>query len=86
MEEKENNVNMRGEKGNDMGSSGTIIGVIVILLIIILGGFYFWSKRVGNDAQLDEINMQSKTDDLSAIESDLNATEIENLDAELNAS
>ena len=85
MEGEQNSVNAgTGEGGG--GPSGPIIGAIVILAIIILGGLYFWSQRAGNDAVIDEINTQSGSDEASAIEADLNATDIENLDAELNAS
>ena len=84
MEGEQNNVGLGAERGG--GSSGPIIGVIVIIAIVILGGFYFWSQRAGNDAAIDEINTQSGSDEASAIEADLNATDIENLDAELNAS
>lgn len=88
--DEQNNVNMSGmEKAG--GSAGSIIAVIVILAIIILGGFYFWSQRIGDetmmtDETVESINMQNSSDEAAAIEADLNATEIENLDAELNAS
>ncbi|MDP3875217.1 MAG: hypothetical protein Q8Q22_01740 [bacterium] len=84
MEEKQNNVNM-GVEG-DGGSNGLVIATIVIIVIIILGGLYFWNQRAGNDAVVDEINTQNNSDESSAIEADLNATDIESLDAELNAS
>lgn len=89
MEGEQNNVNAgTGEGGG--GPSGPIIGAIVILVIIILGGLYFWSQRNGEEALTNEtienINMQSDSDAAAAIEADLDATDIENLDAELNAS
>lgn len=71
---------------NGGSSAGPIIGAIVILAILILGGLYFWSQRSGNDAVIEEINTQTNSDAAAAIEADLNATDIENLDAELNAS
>jgi len=84
MEGEQNNVNVGVGEGG--GLSGPVIGAIVILAIIILGGLYFWSQRAGNDTVIDEINTQSGSDETSAIEADLDATDIENLDAELNAS
>ncbi|MDP3875128.1 MAG: hypothetical protein Q8Q22_01245 [bacterium] len=88
MEEKQNNVNM-GLEG-DGGSNGLVVGAIVILAIIILGGLYFWSQRVGEKVSTDEvienINQQNNSDEAATIEADLDATDIENLDAELNAS
>lgn len=85
MDGEENNVNM-GEGGENGGSAGPVIGIIVILAIIILGGLYFWGQRAGDGTVLEEINTQGVSNDTSSIESDLNATDIENLDAELYAS
>ncbi|MDP2641921.1 MAG: hypothetical protein Q8P21_01355 [bacterium] len=86
MEEGQNNVNMGG--GESGGSAGPVISVIVILAIIILGGLYFWNQRgaTDNGAALDDINTQSESDDTTSIEADLESTDIENLDAEINAS
>lgn len=88
MEPEQNNVSTRAEEGG--GLSGPIIGVIIILAIIILGGLYFWSQRASDETLTNEvvegINTQSDSDEASAIEADLDATDIENLDAELNAS
>ncbi len=72
-------------------SAGPVIGVIVILAIIILGALYFWSQRADNEALMtdevvESIDLQSDSDAAAAIEADLDATDIENLDAELNAS
>lgn len=84
MEGEQNNVNVEG--GESGGSSGPIIGAIVILAVIILGGLYFWGQRAGDGAMIDETNTQSGSDETAAIEADLDAIDIENLDAELNAS
>jgi len=89
--DESNNVNMGGDpKG---GSSGPIIAIIVILVIIILGGLYFWNQNKagtnlesGNSANLESINTQSSSDNTADIEADLNATDVDNLDAELDAS
>jgi HAMP domain-containing protein len=86
MDGEQNNMNTGAEGG---GSAGPIIGIIIILAIIILGGLYFWGQR-GAEAPLDEtleaIGTQNAGDDTASIEADLNATDVENLDAELNAS
>jgi len=90
--DEQNNVNMGDAQSG--GSAGPVIGIIVILVIIILGGLYFWNQR-SSDIDIDEnltsevidsINTQSEEDTTSSIETDLNNTEIENLDAEINAS
>lgn len=84
MEGEQNNANT-GAGGNE-GSSGPIIGAIVILAIVILGGLYFWGQRAGNETAVDEIDRQNSSDEAAAIEADLDTTDVENLDAELNAS
>ncbi|MDO8471212.1 MAG: hypothetical protein Q7S49_01230 [bacterium] len=85
MEGEQNNVNAgTGEGGG--GLSGPIIGAIVILAIIILGGLYFWNQRAGKGTPIDETSTESSLDETAAIEADLDAIDIESLDAELNAS
>jgi hypothetical protein len=98
--QEQNNTNM-GMGGANMGgaspsksSVGPIIGIIILLAIVILGGLYFWGERSveevesdpAADAAVESINTQSTSDDVNSIEADLDATEIENLDAEINAS
>ncbi len=92
-EQQQNNMNMGTENKN---SNGPIIGVIVILVIIILGGLYLWSQRTDDvmmeddsmmiDRTVESIKMQSEADDTTSIEADLDATDVENLDSEINAS
>ena len=84
--EPQDNVNPAVESGS---SAGPIIGAIVILAVIIFGALYLWGQREESQAlnqELDTINIQSDSDETADIEADLNSTEIENLDAELNAS
>ena len=84
--DEQNNVNPVAQSGS---SAGPIIGAIVILAVIIFGALYFWGERSENEAlnaELDTINVQSESDDTADIEADLNSTDIDNLDAELNAS
>jgi hypothetical protein len=86
MEDGQTNVNVNGGGGD--GSAGPIIGIIVILAIIILGGLYFWGQRA--DDMIDESNepviVQPENDDTSSIEADLESTDVDNMDADLNAS
>jgi len=75
---------------------GPVIGVVVILLIIVIGGLYFWSERsknmeaqpdnmaAANDAELQAVSTQSSSDDASSIQADLNATNVDSVDAGLN--
>lgn len=75
--------------GNHEGSVGPAVATFIILAVIILGGIYFWSQR-GEQAvpaennEASQIEAQSTSDAISDIEADLNATDLENLDAELN--
>ncbi len=87
MDGEQNNVNP-AEKN---GSAGPIIAVIIILALVILGGLYFWDQRgdrneIINDDVLEAINTQSELDDAASIEADLDATDVDNLDSEINAS
>ncbi len=75
-------------------STGPAIAIIIVIAMIVLGAFYFWGER-GNDMDqameptaeemISEIETQSTSDESSAIEEDLNNTELDNIDAELQA-
>lgn len=70
------------------GSSGPIIGIILILVVIILAGLYFWGQRgrdVIDETNTEAITTQSESDDTDSIENDLNNTDVE-VDSEINAS
>ncbi|OHA91613.1 MAG: hypothetical protein A2758_00685 [Candidatus Zambryskibacteria bacterium RIFCSPHIGHO2_01_FULL_49_18] len=70
------------------GSSiGSIIGAIVVLALIAFGALYFMNNRTGDQAVEEEsngISTQSDSDAAANIEADLNATDIENVDYDLN--
>ena len=72
---------------------GTWVAAVVIVLALAVGGFYFWSQKdvapvdTGTDnTQLQAITTQGSADDAAAIKADLNATKVDNLDSQLNAS
>lgn len=73
------------------GSVGPIIGTIIILAVIVLGGLYFWGQRAEQramtaeelQATVEDIQSQSTSDAPADIQADLNATDIDNIDAEL---
>lgn len=83
MEGQQNNPNMPRESS---GSAGPVIGIVVILVIVILGALYFWNQSRTNDAALESIQTQNESDEANSIEADLDATNVDNLDAEINAS
>lgn len=69
-------------------SMGPLIAVIIILALIIIGGLYFLKTRSSQnyiptptgDGITESLNKQGTSDDLSSIEADLNATNLNNLD------
>ena len=71
-------------------SMGPLIAVIIILALIIVGGLYFLKERSSQQAYVptapvsdsitESLNQQSSSDDLNSIETDLNATDVNNLD------
>jgi hypothetical protein len=75
-------------------STGPAIAIIIVLAMIILGGFYFWGERskstdttleTNPEEMISTIETQSTSDESSSIEEDLNNTELDNIDAELQA-
>jgi len=74
---------------NNKKSAGPLIAVIVILALIIVGGLYFLKERSSqevypiapaSDSVTDALKNQSSSDELDSIETDLNATNLDNLD------
>jgi uncharacterized protein HemX len=71
-------------------SFASLIALVVILALLAVGAFYFWNERMekgaaegpNNDA-LQTINSQSASDLEADIEADLNATDIDNVDYDL---
>ena len=72
-------------------SYGPLIAVIVILFLIVVGGLYFLGQRMSRNSYdnlqqptQDEVtqglNNQSSDDNVSSIEADLKATDINSLD------
>lgn len=70
-------------------SHGALIAVIVILFLIIVGGLYFLGQKMNrdytipmdeSDAVTESMNIQSNSDEVSSIEADLNATNIDDID------
>ncbi|MEK7178796.1 MAG: hypothetical protein AAB727_00905 [Patescibacteria group bacterium] len=81
-------------------AAGPVVGVIIVIIVLILGGLYFLGQRVARegffeptaeeiqatpDEALNALTEIGTSDEVPAIETDLNATPLENLDAELNS-
>lgn len=77
---------------------GPIIGIIIIIGLLVIGGVYYWKEkgpalnstsgpsadeiRAEQDSVSTAFGVQSESSALSAIEADLNATNLEGIDAE----
>lgn len=80
-------------------STGAIIGSIIIIVVLIIGGLYLWGKQIveketqstmtpeqilsETDAVTDSLKNQGTSNKISDIETDLNSTDLNNLDKEL---
>lgn len=74
------------------GGAGTMIAAVVVIVVILIGALYFWNARSAQAPALDEtastvqaITDVSTSDEATDIQTDLNSTELDNLDAQLNA-
>ncbi|TSC62855.1 MAG: hypothetical protein G01um101448_736 [Parcubacteria group bacterium Gr01-1014_48] len=83
------------------GQIGAVIGIIIIIVVLALGGLYVWGARLNkvtepngetaedimnsSDPTTDNLTTQGTSDDLSAIEDDLDTTSLDQLDAEMNS-
>jgi len=72
------------KKGSDVGA---LIGIIIIIIVLVVGGLYFYGSRVSTtgDEQTDELLDVNSSDELDAIEEDLDNTDLEGLDSELDS-
>lgn len=77
-------------------SFGPVLGIILIIILLVLGGFYLWGQKLNTggvmtaeeilqqeDPLLVDIESQSTSDEISNIEDDLGAIDLEALDSEL---
>lgn len=87
---------METTQGTQMGtpesSNGPIVGIIIVILVLIIGAFYFFTRisEIQNtptplDGEQAEFAPTSDSNEVSAIESDLEAENFDDIDAELRA-
>jgi len=85
-------------KENSNGK-GPLIGSIIVILVLIAGLAYLWQNFPGQsevpadmsaedirnlpDEAAESLESQSSSDEISAIEADLNSTDLGDIDAEL---
>ena len=66
---------------------GPIIGSIIIIILIVLGGLYFWGyvieKNKTDFPEEVEKEEAGNMDDISQIEADLNSTNIDILESDM---
>src|SRR3989344_3245973 len=87
------------QASQEEGSVGALIGSIIVVAVIVIGGIYFWMTRSGEtpstetsplgqtvppDQETAALLNQGTSDEISDIENDLNATNLNNLDAGMN--
>jgi len=77
-------------------TNGALIGSIVIIVILMIGGIYLVREKMANDQRAENARILqeqqqanaeklSNSDDMSAIEADLNAnSDMDSLDEDLN--
>ena len=95
-----NESNTQGPSAASMpakSSSGPVVGSIVIIVLLIIGGLYFWMQEprdtmsyppfIPGDSTEDEAWMQaaSSSDEATAIEAELNATNMDAFETQMNA-
>ena len=69
----------------------TTVIVIILILVAMLAALYFWGQNLTRQSQMTEENTSadqlnsnlSTSNDVSAIEADLTATDVENSDKEM---
>ena len=90
-------MNMHTSKQSKKTPTSSVIGVFVIVLVLALGAYYFLSKlptnkesspiprpEVATDVVVSALSLQGTSTELADIQNDLNATNLSEIDAELN--
>lgn len=79
----ENNINTEETKPEN--GKGATVGAIIIVLLLVIGGAYVFSQsQSGPEAnQTEELSTQSSSTEIADIEADLENTNLEDLDREL---
>jgi hypothetical protein len=92
-----------GMEGKE-GGKGALVGTIIIVILLVVAGAYVWMTKDATTSVIDQsilnapdsatnaLNQQSSSDEMNAIEADVSATNLNdlnsdfgNIDAELNA-
>lgn len=72
------------------GASGLRVASILLIAVVVIGAIYFWTAKSSvapaPGSQTEMMNEQSNSDAPADIESDLNNTNLDNVDYDLNES
>lgn len=64
-------------------SNSALIGSIIIVIILIIGGVYLYKTSVKKQIEQRNNPAQVTTDEFSGLETDLNTTDINNIDSKI---
>jgi flagellar basal body-associated protein FliL len=62
---------------------GPVIGIIVIVVLLVVGAFYVWGGKISTPApkvETSQVAPVSKSDEVSSIGADLNASDTASVD------
>jgi uncharacterized protein HemX len=71
--------------GGKENKIGPVAGIIIVVIILIIGALYFWGKKLNEkqpaaiDPLVEKLNTQNQSDEINAIETDLNNTNLNDL-------
>jgi len=85
---------MPSQTPDSNGKMGPLIGTIIVILVLVIGAIYYFVSLRNDDTQpiapyddtdrtLLNIETQSPSDELDAIENDVNATNMNDIDADI---
>jgi len=84
-------------EGGKKSSAGSIVGAIIVIIMLIFGGLYFWGAQLekqqvyedelpfllGDEEEAAGIPYTSTSDDVSSIEADVSATNLDAFEAQV---
>lgn len=72
--------NNSGTPSPQKGSAGSWITILIVLLVLGFGAWYMWGRGNNDDTtnSVQAIGTQSSSDDAASIQADLNSTNVDN--------
>lgn len=94
MDNNQNNFQSENKPTKKDSNIGPIIGSVIIIVLIILGGLYFWGYIINKqqvnaptteESEVEEVKTEEIADpDVAEINNELNSTNVDEIDSELN--